>query len=893
MKSYIAIPDNKVQTVSNSLSELSVASNSAIQLQDNRPKSVMQKKQVKALANGREPLVQKKENKTGLPDQLKTGVENLSGHSMDDVKVHYNSDKPAQLNAHAYAQGTEIHIASGQEKHLPHEAWHVVQQKQGRVAPTMQMKDKVNVNDDKELEKEADVMGRRSLQRKKSSDELANSQINGKVITTQLKNDNPIQLGGGGVKNNNNSRQSQKTQTKFQRSQQRQQNTPAPKKSARGKAREAERTSRSNAKKYGNTTTKLEWYHYAMMGLMLASMIPVASAGATGPVSNNTGRTGVGHNDFTDLSPAIIPGNSTVHSPAVSGFIPPVVNNSSSLAMHNSMQTALVHDPFRSQAFTPITTVLPPIEPKRPVVTPANSTVHSPDVSGFTAPVVNNSSSLAMNNSMQSALVYDPVRSQALAHNATILPPVVTKPPFAQMPVPSRPHLKEVKLGATKPIDEKEVGASRGYVAESADFGYGKKWGQTFLKGAGTNYNTDNSTVRASVYNSRFLRSMGVTIPEIEPIRNPESGDIQIASKSVGDYKHYNKITKEGTVKPNFTAKQRTDYAKLALLSPVADLHKKNFGLINGGNMGTIDVDTALPMHSHNYRRLIDRFKLDPEGYKSNDMSGSFLGEGKIQDNVYYDKIEMKEADIVNAVKDFCSIPVDELADQLHDYPLQGKASQKLTLHSLITQQQMLREAFKDFKYEPSQEALWVNSPGYKLLETTIEKYEQENRFPYSFKVHKDKLKITVNEKFQRKKGTGFWDDGRQAVTNPQLLKAVESGHLGDANLRLTDKTSILPDDIPKMISAARPYLRSIGAGNQGVGFVVRLIHHPSFDKMSAASKNKVKQLFTDSDIAKDSSPFRQALFPKGESKGDFKVDSFHKGASQKLRDAVEKIRKL
>ena len=103
--------------------------------------------------------IQRKENKTGLPDNLKTGVENLSGHSMDDVKVHYNSPKPAQLKAHAYAQGTDIHVASGQEKHLPHEAWHVVQQKQGRVKPTMQMKGKVNVNDDSGLEKEADVMG--------------------------------------------------------------------------------------------------------------------------------------------------------------------------------------------------------------------------------------------------------------------------------------------------------------------------------------------------------------------------------------------------------------------------------------------------------------------------------------------------------------------------------------------------------------------------------------------------------------------------------------------------------------------------------------------------------------------------------------------------------------
>jgi hypothetical protein len=108
--------------------------------------------------------VQKKENNTGLPDDLKSGIENLSGFPMNDVKVHYNSDKPAQLQAHAYAQGTDIHIASGQEKHLPHEAWHVVQQKQGRVQPTLQMKGNVNVNDDDGLEREADVMGGRALQ---------------------------------------------------------------------------------------------------------------------------------------------------------------------------------------------------------------------------------------------------------------------------------------------------------------------------------------------------------------------------------------------------------------------------------------------------------------------------------------------------------------------------------------------------------------------------------------------------------------------------------------------------------------------------------------------------------------------------------------------------------
>jgi hypothetical protein len=100
-----------------------------------------------------------KPNNTGLPDNLKSGIESLSGMSMDNVKVHYNSSQPAQLNALAYAQGTDIHVAPGQEQHLPHEAWHVVQQAQGRVKPTMQMKDGVLLNDDASLEHEADVMG--------------------------------------------------------------------------------------------------------------------------------------------------------------------------------------------------------------------------------------------------------------------------------------------------------------------------------------------------------------------------------------------------------------------------------------------------------------------------------------------------------------------------------------------------------------------------------------------------------------------------------------------------------------------------------------------------------------------------------------------------------------
>ncbi|MDX6694435.1 MAG: hypothetical protein QOF02_2038 [Blastocatellia bacterium] len=111
-----------------------------------------------------EPL-QKRENKTGLPDNLKAGVEHLSGLSMDDVKVHYNSAAPATVQALAYTQGTDIHVGPGQEQHLAHEAWHVAQQKQGRVQPTTQAKG-VAINDDRSLEAEADKMGHEAAQLK-------------------------------------------------------------------------------------------------------------------------------------------------------------------------------------------------------------------------------------------------------------------------------------------------------------------------------------------------------------------------------------------------------------------------------------------------------------------------------------------------------------------------------------------------------------------------------------------------------------------------------------------------------------------------------------------------------------------------------------------------------
>lgn len=97
----------------------------------------------------------------GLPDRLRGGLEAMSGLAMDDVRVHYDSHEPARLAAHAFARGRDIFLAPGQERHLAHEAWHVVQQKQGRVPTTTQLAG-IAVNHDDALEREADLMGARA-----------------------------------------------------------------------------------------------------------------------------------------------------------------------------------------------------------------------------------------------------------------------------------------------------------------------------------------------------------------------------------------------------------------------------------------------------------------------------------------------------------------------------------------------------------------------------------------------------------------------------------------------------------------------------------------------------------------------------------------------------------
>jgi hypothetical protein len=97
-----------------------------------------------------------------LPPALGAGVEALAGVDMTATRVHLGSPLPQSVDALAYARGGDIHVAPGQEQHLPHEAWHVAQQLQGRVRPMTRFKGAAG-NDDDALEREADVMGARAL----------------------------------------------------------------------------------------------------------------------------------------------------------------------------------------------------------------------------------------------------------------------------------------------------------------------------------------------------------------------------------------------------------------------------------------------------------------------------------------------------------------------------------------------------------------------------------------------------------------------------------------------------------------------------------------------------------------------------------------------------------
>lgn len=123
---------------------------------------------------GQKPAIQAKhrpvQRNTGNTNeaQIKANVSSIMGVDVTGAQVNYNSSKPAQLKAEAYAQGNTVEIAPGKEQHLGHELAHIGQQAQGRVQattsrsggePQQANNGMVNINDDPKLEKEADDIG--------------------------------------------------------------------------------------------------------------------------------------------------------------------------------------------------------------------------------------------------------------------------------------------------------------------------------------------------------------------------------------------------------------------------------------------------------------------------------------------------------------------------------------------------------------------------------------------------------------------------------------------------------------------------------------------------------------------------------------------------------------
>ncbi|MBW2663243.1 MAG: DUF4157 domain-containing protein [Deltaproteobacteria bacterium] len=115
-------------------------------------------------------VVQRTENKTGMPDEVKTRMESAFNTDFSGVRIHPESSAAPAVGALAYTQGTDIHFAPGQfspnnsagQRLLGHELAHVQQQSQGRVQATTEVNG-LPVNDSPALEEEADRLGSKAM----------------------------------------------------------------------------------------------------------------------------------------------------------------------------------------------------------------------------------------------------------------------------------------------------------------------------------------------------------------------------------------------------------------------------------------------------------------------------------------------------------------------------------------------------------------------------------------------------------------------------------------------------------------------------------------------------------------------------------------------------------
>lgn len=117
----------------------------------------------------------KKKKKNGaLTDVVQQKMENAFGEDFSSVNIKTNSSEAKDMGALAFTQGENVHFAPGQfdtnstkgQELIGHELTHVVQQREGRAQKKKQAKPQnegQQINDDPQLEAEADEMGKRAV----------------------------------------------------------------------------------------------------------------------------------------------------------------------------------------------------------------------------------------------------------------------------------------------------------------------------------------------------------------------------------------------------------------------------------------------------------------------------------------------------------------------------------------------------------------------------------------------------------------------------------------------------------------------------------------------------------------------------------------------------------
>ena len=114
----------------------------ALEFVDNRQGGILQ-----AVA---EPVQRLEEEDETLQGKFENAVQRLGDEEDETLQGKF-----AQM---VQREEDDDEALQGQEQHLPHEAWHVAQQMAGRVEPTTEVGG-LPVNDNMDLEHEADVMG--------------------------------------------------------------------------------------------------------------------------------------------------------------------------------------------------------------------------------------------------------------------------------------------------------------------------------------------------------------------------------------------------------------------------------------------------------------------------------------------------------------------------------------------------------------------------------------------------------------------------------------------------------------------------------------------------------------------------------------------------------------